>query len=125
MYQFLNIFFFAFHTLLILFNLFGWIFKKTRLLNLISLLITLLSWIVAGAIYGWGYCPLTDWHWQIRRELGLHQMPASYIKFMADTFTGMNWNPFLIDSLTVTFLAMALLASVYFNIRDFRANRNS
>ncbi len=122
MYQILNIFFFVFHTFLILFNLLGWMFQKTRFLNIVALSLTLISWIAAGAIYGWGYCPVTDWHWQVRRELGLHEMPASYIKFLADTFTGMNWDPYLVDLLTVLFFAVAFITSSYFNIRDYRSS---
>ena len=39
-----NYFFYIFHTLLILFNLFGWIFPKMRRLNLLTLIITFASW---------------------------------------------------------------------------------
>lgn len=122
-YEFLNIFFFAFHSILILFNLFGWILKKTRLLNLISLLLTLGSWVILGIWYGWGYCPCTDWHWKVRMELGYYDMPASYIKFLADTFTGMDWNPVLIDTLTAVLFAAALLSSAVINLKDFKKNR--
>jgi len=122
-YEFLNIFFFAFHSILILFNLFGWIWKKTRLLNLISLLLTLGSWVILGIWYGWGYCPCTDWHWKVRMELGYYDMPASYIKFLADTFTGMDWNPVLIDTLTAVLFAAALLSSAVINLKDFKKNR--
>jgi hypothetical protein len=122
-YEFLNIFFFAFHSILILFNLFGWILKKTRLLNLISLLLTLGSWVILGIWYGWGYCPCTDWHWKVRMELGYYDMPASYIKFLADTFTGMDWNPVLIDTLTAVLFAAALSSSAVINLKDFKKNR--
>lgn len=122
-YEFLNIFFFAFHSILILFNLFGWILKKTRLLNLISLLLTLGSWVILGIWYGWGYCPCTDWHWKVRMELGYYDMPASYIKFLADTFTRMDWNSVLIDTLTAVLFAAALLSSAVINLKDFKKNR--
>ncbi|MGZ8511472.1 MAG: DUF2784 family protein, partial [Chitinophagaceae bacterium] len=59
-YQFLNIFFFVFHTVFTLFNMVGWIFPRTRKLHLITLSITAFSWFVLGIWYGWGYCACTD-----------------------------------------------------------------
>jgi len=57
-YRFLDIFFVIFHTSLITFNLFGWIWKKTRLANLITLGLTGASWLFLGLIVGvLGYCP--------------------------------------------------------------------
>ena len=67
----LNLFFFGFHTVLILFNIFGWLIPRWRLANLITLSLTAFSWFVLGIWYGWGYCFCTDWHWQIREMLGL------------------------------------------------------
>ena len=54
--EFLNIFFFFFHTAIMLFNCFGWIWKKTRRLNLVTLLLTAGSWFILGIWFGWGYC---------------------------------------------------------------------
>lgn|SRR5690554_5238455 len=82
LYWFLNVFFFIFHFALIVFNLFGWIIPKFRKLHLISIGITAFSWLVLGAIYGWGYCFLTDWHYQIRNDLGLSVDSPSYIHFL-------------------------------------------
>ena len=65
-----DIFFVVFHTALILFNMAGWIWKKTRLANLITLLLTGSSWLVLGLIVGsLGYCPLTDWHFTDRKSV--------------------------------------------------------
>ncbi len=69
--KFLDIFFTVFHSLLVLFILFGWIWKKTRRLNLICILLTGASWLFLGIFYGLGYCPLTDWHFNILRRLGI------------------------------------------------------
>jgi hypothetical protein len=120
MYIILDKFFFTFHTALICFNLFGWIWKKTRVPNLIAILLTLLSWTLLGIWYGFGYCPFTEWHWQVRLKLGFHDMPVSYTKFLVDTFTGMDVNETLINAATVVLLLFALLASVAINIRDWR-----
>jgi len=74
-YNFLDKFFFVFHSLLILFNLSGWMWKKTRRLNLVLLLLTGFSWTILGIWYGFGFCPSTEWHWQVRMKLGLPDMP--------------------------------------------------
>ncbi|MEO5906489.1 MAG: DUF2784 family protein, partial [Saprospiraceae bacterium] len=65
-YELLDYFFFFFHTSLILFNCFGWIFPKLRRWNLITLLLTAFSWFVLGIWFGLGYCVCTDWHWAVR-----------------------------------------------------------
>lgn len=122
MLQFLDAFFIVFHTALILFNLLGWVIKKTRKANFITLLLTLFSWTVLGIWYGMGYCPCTDWHWQVRRELGHYDMPASYIKFLLDYFTGLDINPALVDAGTVAGLAIALIASIYTNFNRYLRN---
>jgi hypothetical protein len=85
LYKIADIFFFGFHISLILFNLFGWLFKSLRKWNLITLGLTAFSWIVLGAFYGFGYCFLTDWHWQIRDELGYPNPYNSYIHFLIDS----------------------------------------
>ncbi len=120
MYIFLDKFFFVFHSLLIVFNLFGWIWKKTRKANLICLLLTGFSWTVLGIWYGFGYCVCTDWHWQIKRKLGQYDMPPSYVKYLADSYTGMNFDPELIDIVTGTGLTLALTASLLVNILDWK-----
>jgi hypothetical protein len=116
----LDKFFIIFHTSLALFNLFGWIWRKTRKINLLLLLITLFSWIILGIWYGIGYCPLTEWHWQVRYRLGLYNMPGSYIKFLLDTLTGWDWNEMLVDIGTGCAFGMAFVFSVVFNYSDWR-----
>jgi len=123
MYAFLNIFFFVFHSSLIIFNLFGWIWKKTRLANLIVILLTAFSWTILGIWYGFGFCPCTDWHWQVREKLGYFDMPSSYTKFLIDSLTGLDVKETLVDTLAVILLALALVASVFTNVRDWKRKR--
>ena len=123
MYAFLNIFFFVFHSSLIIFNLFGWIWKKTRLANLIVILLTVFSWTILGIWYGFGFCPCTDWHWQVREKLGYFDMPSSYTKFLIDSLTGLDVKETMVDTLAVTLLALALVASVFTNLRDWKRKR--
>lgn len=105
------------HISLILFNLFGWIFPKTRRANLYCLLLTAISWFGLGIYYGIGYCPLTDWQWQVKLKLGQIDLPDSYIKYLANGLTGFDFDPVLVDVLTVVAFFSALVASVYVNFR--------
>ena len=52
---------------------------KTRKLHLISLGLTTFSWLVPGIWYGFGYCFLTDRHWEIKEKFGQTGLPASFI----------------------------------------------
>ena len=124
MYAFLDVFFTAFHTILIIVNLVGWIWKKTRKLNLTCLGLTAFSWYALGIFYGVGYCFCTDWHWQVRRKMGHYDMPGSYVKFLMDRLTGLDWNTQLINNATVLLFFTAVCASLYVNLRDWRAARS-
>ncbi len=124
MYAFLDKFFFVFHSTLIVFNLLGWIWKKTRLANLIVILLTFLSWFILGIWYGFGYCPSTDWHWLVRKKMGYYDLPSTYTKFLIDSLTGWDVNPELVKILTVLLLALALFASVWTNVRGWKKKKN-
>jgi hypothetical protein len=112
-----DIFFVVFHTALILFNMLGWIWNKTRLANLITLLLTGSSWLFLGLIVGTpGYCPLTDWHFTILEKLGKTDLPYSYIKYLADRITGLDIDARLADAVTLYGFLAALTISLIINI---------
>ena len=113
-----NYFFYVFHTVLIVFNLFGWLFRKTRKLNLITLLLTFISWFLLGIFKGWGYCFLTDWHYSVLKKLGEHELPSNYIAFLVKKSTG--WLPEveLVNSLTLWLALLALAASLWVNLKS-------
>jgi hypothetical protein len=117
----LDIFFIMFHTSLTIFNLFGWIWKRTRKMNLIILFLTGASWLFLGLIVGTlGYCPLTDWHFTILEKLGKTDLPNSYIKYLVDRLTGSDLNASLADSFTLYSFLAALLISILLNMRDYK-----
>lgn len=118
LYNILDKFFFVFHSFIIVFSLFGWMWKKTRRINLVLLLLTGLSWSILGIWYGFGFCPCTEWHWQVRMKLGLYDMPNSYTKFLIDSITGWDVNANFVDILTLVLFLVALTASLWTNIRD-------
>src|SRR4051794_8964314 len=123
-YKFLNYFFFCFHSCLVLFNTFGWIFRKTRKWNLITLLLTAFSWFVLGIWYSWGYCFCTDWHWRIRAYLGHHDTSNSYIQFLVQKLTGINFSSQLTDTVTAIVFFTSFALSIVFNAKDWRMRKN-
>lgn len=123
MLSFLNVFFFVFHTAFMLFNLFGWIWKRTRKWNLYSILLTYSSWFILGIWYGWGYCMCTDYHWDIRRQMGIVDHSDSYTHFLILKTTGLNLNQELVDYITLGALVAATIISIILNSRDWRRKR--
>lgn len=104
------------HLAFTFFNLTGWIWKATRKAHIVTLGLTLLSWIVLGYWYGWGYCLLTDIQWDIKEKLGEKNLPASFIKYFADKIKGSNIPSIWIDRMTLTCFVIVILASVYVNV---------
>ncbi|GMV92750.1 MAG: hypothetical protein AMXMBFR82_25280 [Candidatus Hydrogenedentota bacterium] len=121
----LDYFFLVLHTGLIFFNLFGWVWRRARPFHLACATLTLGSWIVLGFWYGFGYCPLTEWHWCVREGLGDSELPYSYLKFLFDRLTGLDVNARLVDAAAVASMAVVFPLSIALNIRDFRRRRAS
>ncbi len=118
--QIIDIFFFVFHTILILFNVFGWLVLKWRFINLITLSLTAFSWFILGIWYGWGYCFCVDWHWQIRDLLGYQNMSSSYIHFLILKFTSIDIPVNMVDTYTAIIFFSAFAISAYLNARKWR-----
>jgi hypothetical protein len=115
--QIINILFYIFHALLILFNVLGWLFRSLRYWNLISLLATAFSWFVLGIWKGWGYCPCTDWHFEVRRQLDLEVQSSSYIDFLLISAVDLHFSRSLIDSATLLTFLVCLCLSSWVNYR--------
>ena len=114
---------FIFHTSLIIFVLSGWIWKKTRLVHFVLVSLVATSWFGLGACYGMGYCPCTDWHWQVRESLGDRDLPVSYVKFLLDRCLGTDLNSGLIDRATLLLFFVTFLLSAVLSWRDLRGER--
>ncbi len=117
--EFLNIFFEFLHISIIVLNIFGWILKKTRKANLVLLFFTAISWFGIGWFYGFGYCLITDWHWQIKRDLGQTNLPYSYIKLLIDRIFSIDFSPAKTDIITSVAFMIAFSMSIILNARDF------
>jgi hypothetical protein len=123
LYKIADTFFFVFHISLIIFNLFGWLIKSLRKWNLITLGLTAFSWFALGAFYGFGYCFLTDWHWQIRDELGYPNPFNSYIHFLITTVFSITVSERFVDILTGALFFAALVMSIATNLKDYKKSR--
>ncbi len=115
LYRSFDIFFVIFHSCLIIFNLFGWTWKNMRRANLVTLVLTGGSWFVLGLFYGIGYCPLTEWHWQVLHKLGQYSLPDSYVSYLIARVTGLSIGLKTADTITMASWLIALIISVYMN----------
>ena len=111
----LDIFFTIVHLAITGFNLLGWIWRRTRKAHFITIIITAICWFLLGIWYGIGYCPVTDWQWRVKEKLGETNLPDSFIKYFADKITGQNFNPSLVNNITLGLFLAAIVLSVYFN----------
>lgn len=115
-------FFMIFHSLLILFNLFAWLYKPLLRWHLVVLALTFASWGILGIWYGLGYCPVTDWHFNILKALGVTDLPQSYISYLLQRLFDLHLADDVVDGLTLGCSLAALILSVYLNF--FRKKRH-
>jgi hypothetical protein len=76
---------------------------------------TLASWVFLGIWYGWGYCPLTDWHWEVLKKSGIQDLPDSYISYILQRLFGLNFEDKTVDKFTLIFALLAFLLSIKVN----------
>ncbi len=124
-YHLADCFFLILHAVLILFNLFGWMHKAWLKANLLTLSLTAASWVFLGFFFGWGYCPLTDWHWQVLDALGKAPQTASYIAYLFQRIIGIPLSDQLADILTLTVFLIAFCLSLVQNIRASKICKDS
>jgi hypothetical protein len=103
------------HLAIIGFNLTGWIWPGTRRAHLVLVLLTAASWFVLGIWFGMGYCPITDWQWRVKEQLGETNLPASFITYYAEKLTGRQFSDAFINTVTAGSFAVAAALAVYYN----------
>jgi hypothetical protein len=103
------------HLIIIGFNLLGWIWPAMRRLHLIVVSATAGCWLILGIWFGLGYCPITDWQWHVKEQLGEHNLPGSFIKYFIDKITGKSVNASLVDACTAIGFLMAVMVTIYVN----------
>ena len=112
----LDYFLTSLHLLIIGLNLLGWIWPATRRLHFWCVLLTAASWLGLGIWFGIGYCPITDWQWQVKSKLGETDLPNSFIKYWIDRLADIDADPVTIDVVTAIAFALVFLLAVYHNI---------
>ncbi len=103
------------HLSIVLFNLLGWIPKASRKAHLVSIVLTAASWFLLGIWFGMGYCPFTDWQWSVKQKLGEENLPNNFIEYFAEKFSGFDFTPEFITTVTGTGFAISAFLSVYVN----------
>ena len=103
------------HLAIILFNLIGWIFLRTRRLHFVFIVLTAASWFILGIWFGMGYCPVTDWQWNVKEQLGERNLPSNFVEYFAEKITGYDFREQLVNTVIGVCFAAAALLSVYVN----------
>ena len=115
MLKFLDILLTFFHLAIVIFNLFGWIPKATRKANFITIILTAASWFILGIWYGMGYCPVTEWQWDVKEQLGEQNLPSNFVEYMAEKITGHDFSSQLVSNVIAISFSLAMAATVYVN----------
>ncbi len=103
------------HLVLIGFNLTGWIWQRTLRWHLVCVALTAASWLLLGIWFGPGYCPITDWQWDVKAKLGATNLPSSFIAWFAEKISGRDISDSLVDKLTAVIFSLVAALSVYMN----------
>jgi hypothetical protein len=97
-------------------NLLAWIPKSTRKLHMIILVLTIVSWIGLGYFFGWGYCILTDWHWDILEYLGERPFHSAFVAYFFDRVFNVSMSNHFSNIITIAGLIFGLSGAIYVNI---------
>ena len=71
--------------------------------------------MLLGIWFGLGYCPLTDWQWDVKAKLGATNLPKSFITWFAEKLSGTDISDSLVDTITAVVFALVAALSVYRN----------
>ena len=114
MLQILDILFHITHLTVILINCLGWSLAGwPRHCFLLVFSFTWVSWLGFGYWYGIGYCFLTDYHWQVKRQLGDARLPPSYIHFLLEEWFHLSIPRETVDQFVACIFIV--LAGIYLN----------
>lgn len=107
-----------FHLVIVLFLAFGWISRRCRPLHRIAVATTAFLWIVVGAIVcKLGYCPMTDWHWQVKKLRGEENLPVSYVDYNLQKI-GIHLPPERADQIVMVVFAAIIAITIFLYVRE-------
>ncbi|MCX8064270.1 MAG: DUF2784 domain-containing protein [Candidatus Hydrogenedentes bacterium] len=117
--KFFDVFLTLIHILFIVFILVGWHFKGSRRIHFWSVVVVGVFWFICGFYYGFGYCPLTDYHWRIKEGLGEKDLPYSFIEYVVERLSGVDFNTDIINYVTLSIFLFVFVVSLYYKfIKD-------
>ncbi len=117
-YKFLNVFLHIFHISVIAFIAFGWMFRITRLLNLLMIIGSLASWFLLERILGTDYCPITYVHWKLKEKMGVRVDSDSFVKYWLDRICRRDFSSEKIErTLTAVTISIGFVSTIL-NISD-------
>ncbi len=115
-YIFFNALCHLFHLLLIVFVALGWLFPAYRMAHLGLIVLTLACWILLARWYGFGYCPITDWHWKMKQACGKERPKGSYIHLITEQISGRIMNADVVDKWVLIGTIMVSALSLIINL---------
>jgi hypothetical protein len=62
-----------------------------------------------------GYCPVTEWQWQVKERLGERNLPSNFIEYIAEKWTGHDFDSGFVSTMIAVCFSLAVLASLYVN----------
>jgi hypothetical protein len=62
-----------------------------------------------------GYCPVTDWQWRIKEQLGEHNLPSNFVEYLAEKISGIDFSTQVVNTLIGVCFGVAASLSVYVN----------
>jgi hypothetical protein len=63
-----------------------------------------------------GYCPVTDWQWRVKEQLGERNLPASFITYYAEKLSSHDFSDAFINTVTGISFGLAAALSLYYNL---------
>ena len=78
-------------------------------------MLTIGSWFILGFWFGFGYCPITDWQWDVKERLGEQNLPPNFVEYFAEKVSGRDYSSSLIDTIIGVSFGVAVLFAVLVN----------
>jgi hypothetical protein len=112
------------HILLMLFILFGWLIPRFRIMHLMIIVLTGLSWMVFGSSNAYGNCILTEWHWQILAQTGETGLPETYAQYLFGRITGISIAKGTALAWTRSVWLLSFILSLVIVLREYNNEHN-
>ena len=116
-YHLINSLFHSVHLLVILFVATGWMVSALLPFHLALTGLTLMCWFILGLWFGFGYCPISDWHWKFKGALGDGQPQGSYIHFVLQHMRKNKISAAVVDKVVLVGTVVIMGISLFLNLQ--------